>query len=336
MDYELFRQNKAINLLANFPYWTLTKSDDKMPIDVHKFFQYVNERNDIPEFFFGATEADCNVPFTSLDNLYKLFTVDLKSAMDTKIFPNATHDINIGPVAFRLTTRTQPYVILDIEPKASDEIRNKFLDTKFLYCETSMSGKGLHMVFETRDILAKYPDAALKPALKSEDGSVEILINHYVTFTGNNIIEPTSSDDSYFYEVFEKLASEAKPPMNVVEAKTDCDVSNIFKGDHLVDIVKPKKSYDSFANGAHDLSKQDMRFICQLAGQLLDATDKFQEHGLHTYTIDELASLLYVITKKHIPYRDKHDKNRSGITWLEYEVQMALNFVLNERKDEST
>ena len=246
MNYELFRQNKAINLLANLPYWTLTKSDNKMPSDVNKFFQYVREKNDIPEFFYGATEADGNIPFTSLDNLYQMLTVELKRAMDDKIFPEATHDINIGPVAFRLTTRIQPYVILDIEPKASDEIRNKFLDTKFLYCETSMSGKGLHMIFEAKDILSKYakdvlsfeyPDAAIKPALKSEDGAFEILINHYVTFTGENIIEPTSSDDSYFYEVFEKLASEAKPPMPVVEAKTDCDVSNIFKGQHLLDIV---------------------------------------------------------------------------------------------------
>lgn len=331
MEYDKFRQNPVIDTLAKLPYWTLTKSDDKMPIDIYKFFDYVATRNDIPEFFYGATEADGNTPFTTLDDLYQSLTVDLKNALDTKILPDFVHDVQVGPVAFRLTCRTQPYVVLDIEPSASEEIRQKFLNTKFLYCETSMSGKGLHMIFDSKDILAKYPFAAMKPALKNGADGYEILINHYVTFTGNNIVLPTSTDDTFFYEEFEKLASEATEPMDTTEATIDTDVSNIYKSQYILDIIKPRKTYAECANDENDKSKQDWTFICSLASQLLKITDTYT--NVHEFTIDELASLLYVITTKYIPHREKHDRSLNGGTWLEYEVTQAIGFVIAKRKE---
>lgn len=332
MDCEKFRQNAAINRLAKLPYWTLTQLKDKMPIDINKFIEYVQTQNDIPAFFYGATTEDGNNPFMECDDLQNALTVDLKEALD-RLYPNSNHTVDIGPMTFRMTSRTQPFVILDIEPKASEEIKQKFLNTKFLYCETSMSGHGYHMVFESRDILNKYPNAAIKPALKSKDGAFEILVNHYVTFTGENIIEPVASDDSYFYEVFEQLASEAKPPVPVLELKTDADVSGIFKADYLLQIVKPTKTFESYANDAADKSRQEFSFICHLTNQLLNAIEPYSK--IHEYTDDELASLLYAITKKYLPPRNKHIENRAGITWLEHEVQTALSYVINERKEDN-
>ena len=82
--------------------------------------------------------------------------------------------------AYYLSAQDAPYVILDIEPSCPESLRRSLLDTDFLYAETSMSGKGLHLAYKMPEsVLKAYPNIINKTVLRHPKKYYEILINHY-------------------------------------------------------------------------------------------------------------------------------------------------------------
>ena len=128
----------------------------------------------------------------SLVDLYELNT----------ILPNAAN------YAFYLEADEDNFVVLDIEPSCPDNIKSEFLKMNPLYMETSMSGKGIHMIFEyPKHIMEKYPNAFNKSVFRGENHEYEILIDHhYVTFTGRQIPFTPNENPASFEDLFEKLA----------------------------------------------------------------------------------------------------------------------------------
>lgn len=178
-------ENETIAALAEKQNWTFSERNTKRPIDLFELLSKGRLR--------GVSNYSQN-PCRTLKELM-LF------------FPGAK-----GNFAYRLNGKVDKLCVLDIESSCPEDVKQEFIDTlPYLYGEISMSGKGVHLVFPLpEDILEKYPDAYNKIVLKSKDKTFEILIKHWVTFTGYQLNNPvnTNCDENAFRELFEKLASE--------------------------------------------------------------------------------------------------------------------------------
>ena len=189
-----------------------------------------------------------------------------------------------------------------------------------------MSGYGFHLVFDTPDPI--YKDILIaKPAIKEEHGYYEILLNHYVTFTGREC-KPSASctrtDITEFYKVFDSLASEAKIRQNK-EIDTDDlpELDDIPLANDIVDLLPQAKYPKTLASFNGDNSKYEFGvtgFYYKKLNMLLDTT----KYKKHEYTDQEKMVLLYHIICEIIPYREKHDSVRDGLPWLLYNCKRVV------------
>ena len=188
--YQDFIKHPFIQTIANKKCWTVS-DNKKRPIDMIEF-----RDNHIVKGAIFSNEK-------SLVDLYELNT----------ILPNAAN------YAFYLEADEDNFVVLDIEPSCPDNIKSEFLKMNPLYIETSMSGKGIHMIFEyPKHIMEKYPNAFNKSVFRGENHEYEILIDHhYVTFTGRQIPFTPNENPASFEDLFEKLAKDQKPTAEKAE-----------------------------------------------------------------------------------------------------------------------
>ena len=188
--YQDFIKHPFIQTIANKKCWTVS-DNKKRPIDMIEF-----RDNHIVKGAIFSNEK-------SLVDLYELNT----------ILPNAAN------YAFYLEADEDNFVVLDIEPSCPDNIKSEFLKMNPLYMETSMSGKGIHMIFEyPKHIMEKYPNAFNKSVFRGENHEYEILIDHhYVTFTGRQIPFTPNENPASFEDLFERLAKDQKPTTEKAE-----------------------------------------------------------------------------------------------------------------------
>ena len=179
--------------------WTFTAIVDdqkkpgkkkKIPVDLPHFL-WLNDKS----YWKGAVEQ--NNPFLTLRDI--------------------AEDEILGNVLTNLCLRLSQangddIVILDIEPDCPDDEKADFLALPWIYAETSVSGRGLHLVFPAP---ASHPEIRLgKTKLKPDNrNDYEILLNHYITFTmcpvthdPNRSIRPMSD----FEALWENLIKTAK------------------------------------------------------------------------------------------------------------------------------
>ncbi|MBO5435443.1 hypothetical protein J6A31_06600 [bacterium] len=293
-DFPDFYNNVFIQAIAPHDRWTVS-DNTKRPIDMHAL---IHEQK-----IWGA----------AFDRGYNPL-VDLQTLCNT--IPSATNN------AYYLDALIDGFVILDIEPKCPDVIKQKFLNLPYVYGETSMSGKGLHLVFDLpKDIIEKYPAAKQKLALKEEHGYYEILLNHMVTFT-RNILPPRmfTEDISVFENIFELLAmkqKEASAGDTTIEA-INIDIDDI---PHVNKLLTPLRAqiYNKTPNDFYnDMSKFEFGitgFYYRALMKLLGKNNKFKDH---VYSDEEKAVILYKITSEKLNHRDKHDQIRNNMPWLLY------------------
>lgn len=290
--YDDFRNNPFINSIAALEKWTVS-TKDKVPIDI-KLFMYQGR-------ICGATHND-ELSLASLDQVHQA----IKEAVNHTFYLDALYD---------------NFVVLDIEPSCSDDMKTKFLAMPCLYCERSMSGKGLHMIFKLPgDILDKYPDAREKLVLKSKNKDFEILLNHYITFTGNQVPAIIGQDDTLFREFFESMAQEQT---SVIKAKVDIQILNEDEKPPHSDIIistllshanEYKKRLEDF-HGDH--SNYEFAHITFLHYRLVKMLN-ISSLKSHAYTDSEKAWILYRVATEYFPYRPKHDEMRKNMPWLYY------------------
>jgi hypothetical protein len=158
-----FYFNETIMRLSPKPRWTIS-TNFKAPININHY----KARGVIS----GAVISEMNSHLTTLDDV--MATI-----------PNAAN------CCFFLDTVLDDIIILDIESSCDVETRNQLLQTLpyALYAETSMSGKGYHIVLPKPKNFDDYPLATGKNKIQHDSGSYEILISHWVTFTRNTIDE---------------------------------------------------------------------------------------------------------------------------------------------------
>ena len=293
--YQSFRNNPFVASIASNERWTVSTAQ-KMPIDMYTL---INK---------GVVSG------AIYNNELSLVTLDKLN----ETIPNAT------VYTYYMDTLIDHFVVLDIEPKCPDDIKANLMQMGCLYMETSMSGKGIHMIFRApMDILQQYPSAKEKTAMKEEHGYYEILLNHYITFTGNQVptANITNSDDNAFLELFENLAKEQKSA-----SKTDVTIEEIPEvntkyAQNILNVLsgcghKYNKKPEDFFN---DMSKYEFSYTAYLQHRLENILDvpTVKQEG-HVYTDAEKAWFLYKITSQELPYRPKHDEKRNGVPWLLY------------------
>ena len=315
--YENFSRHPFIQSIANTEKWTIS-TNTKMPIDMCELMY--NHR------ILGAIHKD------------ELSLVTLPTL--NSVMPNAAN------YAFYLNSPVDGFVVLDIEPKCPEEIKQKLLAMDGArYIEKSMSGKGYHMVFDyPYDIMDKYPNAQDKIVFKEPDGGIyEILIEHYVTFTGN-IVTPQVNPNverMSFAQLFEELASNQKP----TNRGQDVD----FDGLVQVETGQIERVYQLLRNAADswrktpedfkdkynkvDWSTYEFAYTGYLYNKLEIILKVSAIKDEHTYTDDEKVSILYNITKDVIPFRKKHEEHRNGYPWLVYLIISIMSTYQKNVKD---
>lgn len=308
-DFPDFYNSAFVHELAGNEKWTVSDKD-KRPIDMRALI----ERGKV----WGVAY---NRGYNPL--------VDLETLKET--IPNATNN------AYYLEADTDKYVVLDIEPKCPDLIKRELLKLPYLYGETSMSGKGIHLVFALpENIWSAYPVIHNKLAIKEKHGYYEILLNHMVTFTRNcigDVYDPKSVSE--FEKVFETLAAEAKETselakeINVTEINTD-DIPSYNRILSVLTAQTYKKKPSDFYD---DMSKYEFgmaSFYYHMLQKLLKG-DHFKNVE---YTDEQCAVIVYSLLCKKLEYRAKHDTQRNNMPWLMYiATQLIGKTDINKNND---
>lgn len=292
-DFPDFYENEFVKTIAASQKWTVS-DNTKRPIDMYIL---INEQK-----VWGMSFDRGHNPL-----------VDLETLCD--VLPSATNN------AYYLDALIDKYVVLDVEPKCPDIIKQQLLRLPYIYGETSMSGKGYHLVFALpEDLVEKYPVIKQKLVLKEDHGYYEILMNHMVTFTRNVLPATDDKEDiSVFENVFEMLAMNARETVSAANQVTATDIStdDIPYYDRLMTILRSVK-YNKTSNDFYgDMSKYEFGATAFYFRSLMKLL-KNNTYKDHTYTDEEIAVILYKLTSEKLPYREKHDQTRNNMPWLLY------------------
>ncbi len=309
-DFPDFYENDIIKRLAPNPLWTVSttkapKEGDKtkMPIDMYAFINMGK--------IWGVAFDRGWHPLLDLHSL-------------CEVLPDAINN------AYYLDARRDKIVVLDIEPECPDALKQQFLQLPFLYGETSMSGKGYHLVFDfPEDIFNKYPNAQ-KASMHPEpaNGYYEILQNHTITFTRNTVPRSKNPKDvQEFRNLYEMIAMQQKPSVSeydkliaskavhdiphadeIVYDMTQVVYQKTLKDFPKIDpVTKQAVGYD---NSAYEFGISG--FYYRILQQILP------NYSDYTYTDEDIAVLIYTVVESIIEYRTKHDQTRNRMPWLLY------------------
>ena len=317
-----FYDNAFVKELSGNDKWTVSDKK-KRPLDMHQLIHN--------NYIVGAKYDQGYNPLVTLPELLDYI-------------PNAANH------AYLLDSVEDGFVVLDVEPTCPEGLRNKFLKLPYLYGEVSMSGKGLHLVFRFPDAIAKkYPVVYQKTALKSANGTYEILLNHMVTFTRNVLPEQTEKTDiTDFYKLFELLAATAH-----TEEHQKIEASEALKVPDRESIPSYKEIFESinshkFNKKPQDFPKKDDQNGMMLAGSVDNSRYEYNmanyylwyvkrligEDGIykgHKYTDDELAKIVYYALTDNLEHREKHDTKRNGMPYLMYTVTACMARSYNKK-----
>lgn len=319
-DFPEFYNNPTIKKLAEKAKWTfsstiaLSKDEPaKKPWDINAFAEDGR--------LVGASTLNGNNPFTTLEKV-------------CQILPNATNN------TFYLDYVEDDIVVLDIEPSCPQALKEKLLKLPYLYGETSMSGKGYHLVFNVPKVATKYPDAMSKDRLTHPDHYYEIMLNHMITFTRNVLPAQTEIDDiEEFENLFELLAMKTKAKVDAEKIQIDdVETDNIPYFKDVYDIMKnqkPKLTYEQYVERErakeNDLDRKDTStsgYEYSVLGFYYNCLEKLLftniTHG-YEYTDKEKAIIIYKVAQENLDHREKHDTVRNGMPFLLYIVSTMVS-----------
>lgn len=290
-DYEKFHSfytNEAILSIADNQRWTIT-SDKKVPLDIKNTLTL--------GYVHGAK-------FTDERSLVALGTI----LNHYKHTPNVTYYLDV---------LVDDLIVLDIEPECPNDIKQDLLKLPAFFRETSMSGKGIHLIMKPPKNFYDFDVATKKVALKHEKGYYEILLNHYVTFTRNEITDiPEGESSTTIEKIYEDLAKEAiKKDEKIVDVSID-KPDDIYHEQVILTQLshcKYSKTPEDFYN---DMSKYEYGVMSYLKYKLFNILTKTSFLKNHEYNDNEKAWLLYEASIEALEYRPKHEELRNNMPWL--------------------
>lgn len=298
-----FTEHPFIKSIAGIPRWTVS-DNTKRPIDIVDLIY--NGR------ISGAIAPDDNC-------LCDLAT--LESALPDR----ANSTFYVCAVECR-------FMVLDIEAECPDDLKREFLRMPYLYGDTSMSGKGLHLCFPLPENYLDYPGAFSKPALKENNKYYELLLNHYCVFTGNMIRPAPTGNARDFNELFYRMAATA-----VASEKAEVDIRNerpsslseCAQDAILSKLIERGRNY---RKTPADFGNDTSRYEYCLMGSLYNSVT-FITRNVRISDSDK-AYFMYVAAQEILPHRAKHDEERDGLPWLLYLAKEFISKASDKSKNE--
>lgn len=248
--------------------------------------------------------------------------------------------------AYYLRMQVDGLIMVDIEPDCPEDITSALLRLpRVLYAETSMSGRGYHLLMHAPTNLHTAPTAARKTVLREEHGWYELLMEHWVTFTRRPI--PTQrllsahaqpqrdGDPSRIEDVFADLAAKAA-------ATSAADPTALQTGEQMPEIPLSEQivtgmivtAHDRMREPSdfhHDLSRWEFSVLGKLYTAMRSELAKAEGIGSGGYSDIDRTWLLYEAATRILPARDKHTETRHGRPYL---LDRAATIVADRRAQE--
>lgn len=320
--YKTFLSNPAVRSIASKPKWSISDKD-KRPISLYNLLYNRIVVGGKPGVI-GDTDT--------LDGLIKSFC---------RTFPDQGQIANF---AFFLDAIDDDIVVLDIEPECPTSLKAEFAQLPYIYGEVSMSGRGMHLLFPKPKNFDDFPIAAKKKAMKGPKKYYEILMGHWVTFTGRALkrsVGRNIENQEPFEKLFATLAAQqtesAKIDIELDPERLRENVAEIPDADYIIDILTRPANAVGFKPERYDndMSRYEFAYFgikCSQLTSLLRST-RIKSNG-HTYTPEDFIRLLYVIGTTELEHRDKHDSTRNGMPWLMYEAAQLVECRLSDDMNE--
>ena len=308
-----FYNNEIIqHVLGPRAIWTVSDPTSKMPIDIKHLLTGCSEQCSHPGPVRGAWARDDRVLVT-LDEL----TAGLPTAANCAMFVDAP---------------SQGCVVLDIEKTCPADVRDNLLAIGALYAETSLSGKGYHLLLPLPASFNELTVAANKAVLKGPHGWWEILqSNHFVTYTRNPTPMPVSTtvDQNLWDRVWRSVAEDANnaPVVTYDSIDTDKRPEHDWYEPVLRTLIARSRFFGhTLDNFEHDHSRYEWAYAQYIYNNLLQLRVSPQAIGLpsgenipmNSIVVDSaIASwLIYETLDHYLEHRAKHDETRSGMPLL--------------------
>lgn len=290
-----FYANSAIQLLADQSRWSVS-DNEKMPIDMRELMTTGR--------LWGAREIS-ETCLVTLDEL-------------TEALPTAANN------AFHLQAQTDGLLVLDIEKNCPPEIAAELLGiSETLYSELSMSGLGYHILLPLPPNFWDYPIATSKKVLREEHGYYEILLDHWVTFTRNEVPMEryTGPDENELPEAPEwadLYASLAVLAVDTPTIKLDINAEKplIPKEDKIIDLMTRQPHKRDLAKFHGDFSRWEFSILGVLYNRLTAILVAIRDDVDHPFDESDQAWLVYTAAQQVIPHRAKHDEYRNEMPLL--------------------
>lgn len=313
-----FTKNKVISKIAKEERWTVS-TKDKMPIDAKHLLEKKRIR--------PASFEEGN-PLVTLHEL------------------NEDPNLNWTNRAYRLNAANNNVIMIDVEPIASESAKQFFRSFPCHYMEVSMSGKGLHLLIEVpKDLIDEENEYIFKRlvVLKKKEKDIEILLNnHYVTFTRNTIPHIKANFENN--ELHKKILKNFLDSLVAYDLKNKKErekanklQSKIITGD-IADIALANAMIYSLAEVPfektpedydNDLSRYDIATASFYSGRIFEVLKRLNKK----MTISDIIYMVYKLTKKFLPHRDKYNTKRKNMPYLYYITKEAVSYIIDEEKE---
>lgn len=311
---ETLKQNPVFQVLGKYPRWTVS-TKEKQPFSLKRTMRTCR-------FSLACCDAD-------------LMTLDKVE----QNFPNE------NKICYHVNAFDDGIVVLDIEPTCPDDVKQELFKLPDLYRETSMSGKGVHMIlpFRYQTLCDNMPK--IKSVMKEKHGWYELLLSHYVTFTGKTLQHNnTTQDPDFNADIYDNFLIElAKQHQESIDYRSISEWDADHETTHLEHIMTRScvdyygqsynKSLETDFNG--DNSRYEASIGVTLAFYLKnrymnsEAFVRFcKSHQIDPNSVDDnlLTYAIYNAYQVLLKHRAKHDTIRNHRPWLFYQAEYAINY----------
>jgi hypothetical protein len=241
--------------------------------------------------------------------------------------------------AYRVNEPFDGVIVLDIEKDVDPALRERLLACDWVYGETSMSGQGIHLVVPTpQDMRSRFPEAMTKTVCKLFSGTVEVLLDHWVTFTRNVIERPADHGTASLTDI---LAPEMERMRNVSVDAVDVSALEpdsagyrtslpLFQGSYNEPDPRYRRKLEDYDN---DVSRMEFALFMRVAKYVALSAKAFAGTSGIVLSDSELVWIVYRIAKQHLEWRPKHDELRLGVPYLLNQAQRAYELARMETED---
>lgn len=264
--------------------------------------KHINVPENLKQMLIWTLSTKDKFPVNFIETIKQNKIVGLTARNKTQTVDYYTLCNYILDTALITMTIPEGYMIVDVESYASDELKNYCLTLNPIYAETSLSSKGMHLLFEYPKNYTKYPHAINRSVIKSKDKTFEILFDHACIFTGNQIYTTGEHTVDTLYASVAKHITEVKDIIiNNFEPLTDADRPVV---EYLMNSGLYSKDIFKRSDGTVDTSAFDFATVANWYNMIKIYYNIINQQ-LPSY--GKIMSILYYVATKKI-YRDKFEK----------------------------